>query len=263
MCRCATSNGWAARLATWQTTLPERSRFAIMAALRQALGAATRWGYIVRNPAVLAGRNPQPPPRAVRAFARDEVEAICAELAPAYRPLPEFAAATGLRPEEWAALERRDIDRDARLLTVARTLSSGELVELGKTSGSRRQVPLAARALDALDGLPPRLDTPLLFPAARGGALDLDNWRRRVWAPAVEASGVRKPARIYDLRATFISNALAAGVSIFELARIAGTSVRMIEKHYGALLDGAGADIARRLDAYDDQAGESRQEGTT
>ena len=29
-------------LATWQATLPERSRFAIMAVLRQALGAATR-----------------------------------------------------------------------------------------------------------------------------------------------------------------------------------------------------------------------------
>ena len=52
-------------------------------------------------------------------------------------------------------------------------------------------------------------------------------------------------------RATFISNALAAAVSIFEIARIAGTSVRMIEKHYGAPLDGAGADIARRLDAFD------------
>jgi integrase len=238
-------------LAGWQATLPQRSRFAIMAALRQALGAAVRWGHAVRNPAVLAGRNPQPPPRAVRAFTRDELKAICAELAPAYRPLPEFAAATGLRPEEWAALERRDIDRGSRLLTVARTLSGGELVELGKTSGSRRQVPLAARALDALDGLPPRLDTPLVFPAPRGGALNFDNWRRRVWAPAVEASGVRTPARVYDLRATFISNALAAGVSIFELARIAGTSVRMIEARYGALLDGAGADIARRLDAFE------------
>ena len=30
-----------------------------------------------------------------------------------------------------------------------------------------------------------------------------------------------------------------------------GTSVRMIERHYGALLDGAGADIAARLDALD------------
>ena len=30
-----------------------------------------------------------------------------------------------------------------------------------------------------------------------------------------------------------------------------GTCVRMIERHYGALLDGAGADFARRLDAFD------------
>jgi hypothetical protein len=36
-------------------------------------------------------------------------------------------------------------------------------------------------------------------------------------------------------------------VTVFELARIMGTSVRMIEKHYGALLDGAGAHIAGRL----------------
>jgi hypothetical protein len=30
-----------------------------------------------------------------------------------------------------------------------------------------------------------------------------------------------------------------------------GTSVRMIERHYGALLDGATAGIASRLDAFD------------
>ena len=34
-----------------------------------------------------------------------------------------------------------------------------------------------------------------------------------------------------------------------------GTSVRMIERHYGALLDGAGAGIAERLDAYDAERG--------
>ena len=42
-----------------------------------------------------------------------------------------------------------------------------------------------------------------------------------------------------------------AGVSVFQVARLAGTSIRMIERHYGALLDGSGAEIASRLDALD------------
>jgi hypothetical protein len=83
------------------------------------------------------------------------------------------------------------------------------------------------------------------------GVLDLDNIRRREWAVAVKASGVATPARIYDLRATFASNALAAGVTVFELVRVMGTSVRMIDCHYGALLDGARTVIANFLDAFE------------
>jgi hypothetical protein len=40
-------------------------------------------------------------------------------------------------------------------------------------------------------------------------------------------------------------------VPIFALARAMGTSVRMIERHYGALLDGAGAGLTDALDALD------------
>jgi hypothetical protein len=39
--------------------------------------------------------------------------------------------------------------------------------------------------------------------------------------------------------------------SVFELAKVMGTSVRMIERHYGALLDGAHAGITIRLDALE------------
>jgi hypothetical protein len=53
------------------------------------------------------------------------------------------------------------------------------------------------------------------------------------------------------MRDTFASNALAAGVTVFELARVMGTSVRMIERHYGALIDGAHAAITGRLDALE------------
>ena len=66
---------------------------------------------------------------------------------------------------------------------------------------------------------------------------------------APEAAGVRTPATPYDLRDTFASNALHAGVTVFELARVMGTSVRMIERHYGGLVDGAHAAILDRLDA--------------
>jgi integrase len=59
------------------------------------------------------------------------------------------------------------------------------------------------------------------------------------------------PATPYEMRDTFASNALAAGITVFELAKIMGTSVRMIERHYGALIDGAHAGITSRLDALE------------
>jgi len=63
-------------------------------------------------------------------------------------------------------------------------------------------VPLSPRALEALDELPAPLDARLLISAERGGLLNLDNFRRREWAPAIEAGAISKPARIYDLRST-------------------------------------------------------------
>jgi integrase len=120
-------------LADWRKTLPERSRYAIFSALRQTLAAAVRWHYISENPAKAAGKNPQPPPRAVRPYTLAELETIADELSARYEPLPDFVAATGLRPEEWMALERKHVDRRAKLVNVVQTVSEGEIVELGKT----------------------------------------------------------------------------------------------------------------------------------
>jgi integrase len=95
-----------------------------------------------------------------------------------------FVAETGLRTSEWVALERRDLDRTAGAVNVQRRYATGRLVPFPKTERSRRRVPLTRRALDAVEQLPPRLDTALLFPAARGGHIGLDTWRTREWYPA-------------------------------------------------------------------------------
>jgi hypothetical protein len=83
----------------------------------------------------------------------------------------------------------------------------------------------------------------------------LQAWTRasRVREKVHHFCGKGPQLRIYDLRSTFASNALAAGVSVFELARIMGTSVAMIERSYGTLIEGAVADIARRLGAFEAQ----------
>jgi integrase len=248
--RLAELEGMSDELADWRATLPPRYAPKVMGALRQVLAAGVRWRLLERNPAIDAGANPEPEPRPVRAFTFAEVDAIAGELSEVYRLLPAFVAATGLRPEEWAALERRHVDRDRRIVRVEQKNVDATIVPGGKTKGSTREVPLTRRALAALDDLPLRLDR-LLFAAPAGGPLLLDNFRRREWAPAVKASGVATPARIYDLRSTFASNALAAGVTVFELARVMGTSVRMVEKHYGTLIDGAHAGITSRLDALE------------
>jgi hypothetical protein len=96
----------------------------------------------------------------------------------------------------------------------------------------------------------------------RAGTIRRTNFRRRVRAPAIDAAGVTKPARIYDLRSTFISNALARGLTIFEVARVAGTSPKMIELHYGSLLDSARESLLERLEAPEHTAAEAAKGGT-
>lgn len=109
-----------------------------------------------------------------------------------FAAIPLFAGLTGLRPEEWIAL----------------------------------------------DAMPPRIDTRLLFPGDRGGHLNLHNWRADHSTPAVKAAGLehRTP---YALRHTFATFGIAAGVSLFELARFLGTSAEQIDKTYGHLLPDA------------------------
>lgn len=186
----------------------------------------------------------------MKIFSWLELELVAAELPPRYRAIPIFAGGTGLRPEEWIALERRDVDRSHRVASVQRVFANGKLSEYPKTDRSRRRVPLRMRVLEALESMPSRVDTPILFPGPRGGHLDLHNFRSRHWKAALRAAGLdhRRP---YDLRHTYATFSIAAGVSLFALARRMGTSLEMIDKTYGHLAPDADEYELGLLDAFD------------
>jgi integrase len=223
-----------AEIAAWRMTIPRGHRFEATQALRQTLARAVSWGMINTNPAKEGVENPQRHRVEQRPFESwDELHRLAGRLGPQLGPLVLFAAATGLRPSEWLALEHRDIDREQGVVYVRRAYRNGR-IKHPKTDGSHRAVPLQAVALHALDALPGQHEE-LVFPAPRGGYLDLHNFRYRDWKPAQRDLGINPIRRIYDLRHSFATFALRAGISTFDLSRYMGASLTMIDRHYGHL----------------------------
>jgi integrase len=84
----------------------------------------------------------------------------------------------------------------------------------------------------------------------RGGYIDLERFREREWKPALRAGGIPH-RRIYDLRHTYATWSLAAGVSLFTLSRRMGTSLAMTDATYGHLAPDAGDRERELLDTFD------------
>jgi integrase len=187
-----------AEIAAWRMTIPYGHRFEATQALRQTLQRAVNWAMLNSNPAKQGVDNRQRPRVEQRPFdSWDEIRALADRIGARYRPLVLFAAATGMRPGEWIALEHRDIDRETRIVYVRRAYRNGRL-KCPKTDGSLRAVPLQAIAIEALDGVRPRHGSPLVFQAPCGGYLDLHNFRHRDWKPAQRALGIDPIRRVYE-----------------------------------------------------------------
>jgi integrase len=85
----------------------------------------------------------------------------------------------------------------------------------------------------------------------------LDKGREREWKPALRAAGLAH-RRIYDLRHSYATWSLAAGVSLFTLSRRMGTSLAMIDATYGHLAPDAEEQERTLLDAFDGRLGTDR-----
>lgn len=243
-------------LAAWRGGLPARSRHYIFRAFRQVLEQAVAWEMLERNPTgrIRNKRAVVDEERRQRPFETwEQVEAIAAELDARYRAIPIVLVGTGLRPEELFALERSDYDRAEAVLHVRRVYSQRLVKECKKSDRQRRRVPLRQRVVDAIEAMPRRIDTRLLFPAPKGGHIDLERFRYREWTPALKAADVDH-RRIYDTRHTFATWAIAGGVQLFYLARTMGTSVAQIDATYGHLLPESEDYLRGLFDAYDERA---------
>jgi hypothetical protein len=107
---------------------------------------------------------------------------------------------------------------------------------------------LQAKALEAIDQLQPA-DNPILFANARGGRIDFRSFGRRHWKPAQRRAGIDPLRGLYDLRHTYATFALRAGVPVFAVSRFMGSSIAMIDYHYGHLAHDSREHAVSLLDA--------------
>jgi integrase len=141
-----------------------------------------------------------------------------------------------LRPGALAALTVGNFDK--RL---------GVIVIPDDKAGKGRRIKLPAQTIEffvkaAADKLPA---APLLS-RADGAAWNKDMWKAPVKA-AVQAAKLPKEATAYTLRHSVITDLVHGGLDLLTVAQVAGTSVRMIERHYGHLRDTVAADALARL----------------
>ena len=112
--------------------------------------------------------------------------------------------------------------------------------EVGETeAGSEREIRLLPDVIDVLRAAKP-LHVGInehVFKNQEGQLLNFHTWRAGIWYRILRGTGVRE-RKPYSTRHTFISAGLSNGVNIKWLAEYCGTSVTMIEKHYGKYIGG-------------------------
>lgn len=213
----------------------------IMQVLRLVLRAACRERLIDREP--LSGMRPlRVSPRLVQPYDPSEIRSLIDAAQPADRLVIGLAALAGLRQGEAFAIRPSDIDLPGRRLQVARSLqrhhpgfSTTQRLGAPKTALGYRGVPLQAELRSLIDThlakhwAPNRHD--LLCPDPRGEPRAPIVFHREAFTPAIRGAGLRR-MRYHDLRRSFVSQCVAAGIPVAQTAAWLGHTITMTEHYY-------------------------------
>jgi integrase len=176
------------------------------------------------------------------------------------------AAMTGLRASELFGLQVRDVDVSGDWLSIRRSIVEvhGNVLyrEYLKTKAGWRDVPLPTPVMEELAvHIQDKAADDYVFTATDGGAIRLNNWRRRYWYPAAVAADVgaftactgpgcescvrarKAPGedhftglRVHDLRHTAVSLWIAENRNMFHITKYLGqTNSSLVDKRYGHL----------------------------
>jgi integrase len=218
--------------------------------LKQILANAKERGQLV-DEGVFRVKAPRHEPKEMLFLDWGGVEELAANTAAPYGNMVMLAALTGLRQGELFALRDRNVDLEAKTLMVENGVYKGEFWPV-KTRASRRRVDLSATALRVLrQQLLARKpnDLTLVFPSPEGAILQDDNFRHRVFSPAVRRTKLTG-FRFHDLRHTYAALMVAAGAHPKYLqAQMGHSSIRVTLDLYGHLFPDANRGVLDALDA--------------
>lgn len=156
---------------------------------------------------------------------REQRKALIAKAQPDLRDLMTCVALTGCRPGDPVAALRSDYD--ARHGTVTY-----------RTKGHTRTIPLSPAAKALFDRVSRgKLPGANLFTSGGKPWLHYE-WSDQVRAAALAAE-LPQGVVMYTLRHCWITDAIVGGMDLLTVAKLAGTSLAMIEKHYGHLVHDA------------------------
>lgn len=142
------------------------------------------------------------------------------------RDLIEAVILTGARAGELTSALRRQFDSRTKSMTF-----------IGKTGS--RTVPLSDAAVALFKRMSEsKLPNANLFVRDDGKPWAHSDWDELV-RDAATSAGLPKGTHLYALRHSFITQAISDGLNTLDVARIVGTSLTMIERHYGHLVASA------------------------